>query len=173
MALTNEVLDSFFNPKSQKSLATTTQNTVNPLNKYFPEKYKKYRVFDNPPENNSVVTQTQDKAETNVRQTQDKAETKLRTNVGQKIDFRTTIRGAVVSETGQILSWNLKFSTEPELVQSRDLSPLNPIKAKGDNLSPLLNRPAASTAAPSPVSSRVSGSSLGPQKLQGSSPAKK
>jgi predicted transcriptional regulator len=90
MALTNEVLNSFFNSKPQKLPATRSGYNKKDLsvNKKLPfsqQKYTKYRPFDDPPETKSNLRQTQDKPETNLGQTQDKVETKSKTNEARKL----------------------------------------------------------------------------------------
>jgi len=110
MALTNDVLDDFFNlSNSQKPLIniplSNKKNKFTNIESSPPKKqYKNYRVFDDPLE----LEKTQDKLKTNIGQSWDKVGTKTKTNLRQKIQKQDKVRTEPKTEhktnTGQ--SWD-------------------------------------------------------------------
>ena len=116
MALTNDILNDFFSgPKPKKSF--TIFSSPNPSKKNtsidegsstLKQQYKNYRVFDDPPKQETNLGQTQDKVETNSRQTQDKVETKPKLNLRQGKEtpdkVKTELKTELKTNLGQ--SWD-------------------------------------------------------------------
>ncbi|CAL7962275.1 conserved hypothetical protein [Gammaproteobacteria bacterium] len=105
MALTNDILDDFFNlSKSQKTLIVPIANKKNECanteSTTHKKQYKNYRVFDDPLE----LDQTQDKYKTNIGQSWDK----VGTNIGQKKETQDKVESELKTkfETNTRQSWD-------------------------------------------------------------------